>query len=49
MTLTLRQIAFWLLFAGPVAVFSVWAVVDNPPLYFKTLLNGLTLASLYEM
>jgi branched-chain amino acid transport system permease protein len=46
-TLTLRQIAFWLLFAGPVAVFSVWAVVDNPPLYFKTLLNGLTLASLY--
>ena len=47
MTLTLRQIAFWLVFAGPVAVFSVWAVVDNPPLYFKTLLNGLTLASLY--
>ena len=47
MTLTRNRIAFWLLFAGPVAVFSVWAVVDNPPLYFKTLLNGLTLASLY--
>jgi branched-chain amino acid transport system permease protein len=28
-------------------VFSVWAIADNPPLYFKTLLNGLTLASLY--
>ena len=37
----------WLLFGGPIAVFSVWAIADNPPLYFKTLLNGLTLASLY--
>ena len=42
-----KKIALWLLFAGPVAVFSVWAIVDNSPLYFKTLLNGLTLASLY--
>jgi len=42
-----KKIALWLLFAGPIAVFSVWAVVDNAPLYFKTLLNGLTLASLY--
>ena len=42
-----KKIALWLLFAGPVAVFSVWAIADNPPLYFKTLLNGLTLASLY--
>jgi branched-chain amino acid transport system permease protein len=42
-----QQTALWLLFAGPIAVFSVWAVVDNTPLYFKTLLNGLTLASLY--
>lgn len=42
-----RKIALWLLFAGPIAVFSVWAIVDNAPLYFKTLLNGLTLASLY--
>ena len=47
MTLSRRQIALWLLFVGPVAVFSVWAIGDNPPLYFKTLLNGLTLASLY--
>jgi len=45
--LTRKQAALWLLFAGPIAVFSVWAVVDNAPLYFKTLLNGLTLASLY--
>ncbi len=42
-----KKIALWLLFAGPIAVFSAWAVADNAPLYFKTLLNGLTLASLY--
>ena len=47
MTLTRKQIALWLLFGGPIAVFSVWALADNAPLYFKTLLNGLTLASLY--
>ena len=39
--------ALWLLVGGPIAVFSVWAVVDNPRLYFVTLLNSLTLASLY--
>ncbi|MEO6362570.1 MAG: hypothetical protein ABIO71_05045, partial [Caldimonas sp.] len=39
--------ALWLLFVGPVAAFSAWAIADNLPLYFKTLLNGLTLASLY--
>ena len=37
----------WLLFGGPLVVFVVWAIVDNAPLFFKTLLNGLTLASLY--
>jgi branched-chain amino acid transport system permease protein len=37
----------WLLFGLPIAVFAVWAVDDNSPLFFKTLLNGLTLASLY--
>lgn len=42
-----RQWALWLLFGGPVAVFAVWAASDNPSLFFKTLLNGLTLASLY--
>lgn len=39
--------ALWLVFCVPIAVFSVWAISDNYPLYFKTLLNGLTLASLY--
>ncbi|VWX61492.1 ABC transporter ATP-binding protein [Burkholderiales bacterium 8X] len=39
--------ALWLLLGLPVAVFTVWAVADNSTLYFKTLLNGLTLASLY--
>jgi branched-chain amino acid transport system permease protein len=28
-------------------VFSLWALVDNARLYLLTLLNGLTLASLY--
>ena len=37
----------WLLIGGPIAVFSLWAVVDNTRLYFVTLLKGLTLASLY--
>ena len=31
----------------PIAVFSVWALVDNPRLYLVTMLNSLTLASLY--
>ena len=37
----------WLVFGVPVAAFSLWAIADNYTLYFKTLLNGLTLASLY--
>ena len=41
------QWALWLLFGGPVLVFAAWAIPDNPTLFFKTLLNGLTLASLY--
>ena len=41
------RLALWLLVGGPVAVFSLWAMVDNTRLYFVTLLNGLTLASLY--
>src|SRR4029078_5738394 len=44
---TRERWALWLLFGGPVAGFVVWAVSDNPPLFFKTLLNGLTLSSLY--
>lgn len=47
MTLSRKAIAAWLLIGGPIAVFSVWALVDNPRLYLVTLLNSLTLASLY--
>ena len=45
--MTRKQWVPWLLFAAPLAVFALWAIPDNPPLFFKTLLNGLTLASLY--
>jgi branched-chain amino acid transport system permease protein len=45
--MTRKQGAIWLLFGVPIAVFAVWAIADNSPLFFKTLLNGLTLASLY--
>ena len=39
--------ALWLLLGGPIVVFSAWALVNNPRLYLVTLLNSLTLASLY--
>ena len=45
--MTRKQASLWLLFGGPVVVFAGWAIPDNAPLFFKTLLNGLTLASLY--
>jgi branched-chain amino acid transport system permease protein len=39
---------FWSLVIGvPIAVFAVWAMWDNARLFFITLLNGLTLSSLY--
>jgi branched-chain amino acid transport system permease protein len=39
---------FWTLLIGaPAAAFAVWAVADNPKLFFTTALNGLTLAALY--
>ena len=41
------RLALWLLIGGPIAAFSIWALVDNARLYLLTLLNGLTLASLY--
>lgn len=47
MTATARNRWLWLLVGGPLAVFSVWALVDNARLYVLTLLNGLTLAALY--
>jgi len=43
----LTRWALWLVLGVPIAVFAVWAVADNASLFFKTLLNGLTLASLY--
>jgi branched-chain amino acid transport system permease protein len=39
--------ALWILVGGPIAVFSIWAMVDNTRLYIVTLLNGLTLGALY--
>jgi branched-chain amino acid transport system permease protein len=42
-----QRLALWILVGGPIAVFSLWAMVDNTRLYFVTLLNGLTLGSLY--
>ena len=39
---------FWsLVLLVPLAVFVVWGIWDNAKLFFITLLNGLTLASLY--
>jgi len=45
--LTRGQWAAWLLLGGPILVFAVWAIADNDKLFFTTLLNALTLASLY--
>ena len=39
--------SFSLLIGVPLAVFVVWALADNSKFFFTTLLNGLTLASLY--
>ena len=39
---------FWsLVLLVPLAIFVVWGIWDNTKLFFITLLNGLTLASLY--
>jgi branched-chain amino acid transport system permease protein len=45
--MTRKQAALWILFGVPIAALAVWAIADNAVLFFKTLLNGLTLASLY--
>ena len=37
----------WLLLGVPVAAFALWALADNARLFLTTLLNSLTLASLY--
>jgi branched-chain amino acid transport system permease protein len=39
--------AAWLLPGVPLAAFAIWAIVDNDKLFLTTLLNSLTLASLY--
>lgn len=41
------QLVVWLLVGGPILVFSLWALFDNPRLYLITLLNSLTLSALY--
>ena len=45
--MTRAQWAACLLLGGPIMVFAIWAIVDNDKLFFTTLLNSLTLASLY--
>ena len=47
MKLSRGQWAAWILIGVPLAVLALWAIVDNDKLFFTTLLNGLTLASLY--
>lgn len=44
-----QKIATWIVLGGPIAALSLWAIADNAKLYFTTLLNALTLASLYFM
>jgi branched-chain amino acid transport system permease protein len=39
--------ALWGALAAALALFAIWAIADNARLFFVTLLNGLTLASLY--
>ena len=43
----LRRWFAWIVIGGPLAVFAIWAIVDNDRLFFITLLNGATLGSLY--
>jgi branched-chain amino acid transport system permease protein len=44
-----QKIATWVVLGGPIAALSLYAIADNAKLYFTTLLNSLTLASLYFM
>ena len=45
--MTRGRLAAWLLVGLPIGLFSLWALIDNTRLYLLTMLNGLTLASLY--
>jgi branched-chain amino acid transport system permease protein len=42
-----RALLWWIVLGVPIAVFSVWALASNTRLFVVTLLNGLTLGSLY--
>jgi branched-chain amino acid transport system permease protein len=39
--------ALWVVLAAALGLFAIWAIADNARLFLVTLLNGLTLASLY--
>ncbi|HEY9064968.1 MAG TPA: hypothetical protein VIO33_08300, partial [Burkholderiaceae bacterium] len=41
------QLALALIALAAIVSLSIWAIIDNARLYFTTLLNSLTLASLY--
>jgi branched-chain amino acid transport system permease protein len=40
-------VVLWVAIAGALGLFAIWAIADNTRLFFVTMLNGLTLASLY--
>ena len=42
-----RKWIWWVVIGGPILVFAIWAITSNERLFFVTLLNGLTLGSLY--
>ena len=44
---TVKRLLPWILIGGPILAFSIWALFDNPRLFLVTMLNGLTLGSLY--
>jgi len=38
---------WWIVLGLPVAALLLWAAIDNSRLFFRTVLNGLTLSALY--
>ena len=43
----LRLWIWSIVIGGPLVVFAVWAINDNPRQFLSTFLNGVTLAALY--
>jgi branched-chain amino acid transport system permease protein len=41
------ELAFWWFLVLPIALLSLWGLYEDATLFLKTMLNGLTLASLY--